>query len=119
MSGQRKPVNCRSCRVRDDASGVENKGIVWLLGGLLICPCHLPLTLALFSALLSGTVAAAVVDDHPIAIGAVVTVLWIATIWRGIHYIRDARRVRKSRGQSSRGTKAEPSLVASDCHHEQ
>jgi hypothetical protein len=43
----------------------ELRGLAWVVGAFLICPCHLPLTLGLAATLLSGTVAAALLHDHP------------------------------------------------------
>src|SRR5687768_18169306 len=37
----------------------ESRGMVWLVGGFLFCPCHLPLTLWLLGTLLAGTAAGA------------------------------------------------------------
>ena len=76
------------------ASGArpEHRGLVWLIGGFAFCPCHLPLTLALLGSLLSGTAAAFLVHDHAFVAGGVVTVIWAAATWRGIHLLRVARR---------------------------
>ncbi|PYR26619.1 MAG: hypothetical protein DMF98_08435 [Acidobacteria bacterium] len=56
----------------------ENRGMAWVMGAFLICPCHLPLTLGLAATLLSGTAAG-------------VTAIWLAGTWRGIQYFRSAR----------------------------
>src|ERR1700687_3181376 len=71
----------------------ENSGLAWVIGAFLICPCHLPLTLALAATLLSGTAAAALLQDHPYLAGAAITLLWLAATWRGIRQIQSAQRM--------------------------
>jgi hypothetical protein len=66
--------------------------MAWVIGAFLICPCHLPLTLAAMAALLSGTAAAAVLQNHPYIAGAVVAVTWAAATGRGVLYLRSAQR---------------------------
>jgi hypothetical protein len=70
----------------------ENRGLAWVIGAFLICPCHLPLTLGLAATLLSGTAAGVLLRDHPYVAGFIITVVWLAGTWRGIHYFRWAIR---------------------------
>src|SRR5215470_10450727 len=35
----------------------NNRGLIWVMGSFLFCPCHLPLTLGLAATLLAGTAA--------------------------------------------------------------
>jgi cytochrome c biogenesis protein CcdA len=70
----------------------EKRGMAWVVGAFLICPCHLPLTLAAMAAVLSGTAAATVLHQHPYAAGAVVTVTWLAGTLRGVWYFRASQR---------------------------
>lgn len=92
MGGPTEPASCPPCDAARRDSHAETKGIAWLIGGFLICPCHLPVTLALISILLAGTTAAAFVQTHAIAVGTILTVLWIAATWRGVHYFRKVGR---------------------------
>jgi hypothetical protein len=62
-----------------------------MVGGLLICPCHLPLTLGLMATVLSGTAVGAFLTGHPYTAGGVVTLAWVAATWRGFRYVRSAR----------------------------
>jgi hypothetical protein len=66
--------------------------MVWLVASFLVCPCHLPLTLALAGLLLAGTAAGALLQSHPVAAGVVVTAVWAAGTWRGFYLLRAARR---------------------------
>jgi len=70
----------------------ENRGLVWVLGAFVFCPCHLPLTLWAIAALLSGTAAGALLREHVYVAGATVTAIWVAATWRGVWYLRAAAR---------------------------
>ena len=69
----------------------ENRGLAWLIGAFAFCPCHLPITLWLAGALLSGTAAGVSLRAHPYMAGVVITSIWIAGTWRGLRYLRPAR----------------------------
>jgi cytochrome c biogenesis protein CcdA len=69
----------------------ENRGLAWVLGAFVICPCHLPVTLAIFTTVLSGTALGALIAGHPYVAGVAITVAWIAATWRGIRYLQSAR----------------------------
>jgi hypothetical protein len=69
----------------------ENRGLAWVIGAFAFCPCHLPITLWVVGALLSGTAAGALLRGHPFVAGAIITVLWVAGTWRGIRYLLVAR----------------------------
>lgn len=69
----------------------EERGFAWILGSFLLCPCHLPITLWIVGALLSGTAAGAALKGHVLFAGAMISVLWLAgTLW-GLNLIRRAR----------------------------
>jgi Fe2+ transport system protein B len=68
----------------------ERRGAAWIVASFIFCPCHLPLTLGVGAAVLSGTVVGAWWSGHPYIVGAVLTALWIAGTWRGFHYLRSA-----------------------------
>lgn len=86
----------RACVTPGAARDAENRGLVWLMGGFLFCPCHLPLTVAVAGALLSGTAAAAFLRDNIYLAAAVSTLLWLAASWRGIRLLRSARAYARS-----------------------
>ena len=69
----------------------ENRGMAWIIGAFLICPCHLPLTLWLAATLFTGTALGVALRGHPIVVGTVITLAWLAATWRGIHLLRSAR----------------------------
>lgn len=68
--------------------GSGQRGLLWIAGGFLFCPCHLPLTLAALGAVLSGTVAGTALRAHPIATGVLITGVWLLATWRGLRLLR-------------------------------
>ena len=92
-----------ACRVALTPDQLENRGLAWVIGAFVICPCHLPLTMWLVVTLLSGTAAGAALRGHPYLAGAVITAAWLAATWRGIRYMQwarlHARATRPEKGQ--------------------
>ena len=74
------------------ARRLENRGMAWMIGAFVFCPCHLPITLAVLGMLLAGTAAGALLSAHPYTAGTVVTLLWAAGTWRGFSLVRSAQR---------------------------
>jgi len=77
------------CEVPDPRK-LENRGMLWMVGAFVFCPCHLPLTLSALALLLGGTAAGAMLREHPYYAAAIVTSLWIAGTWRGLLLVRRA-----------------------------
>ncbi len=78
------------------APGLERRGRAWLLWSFLLCPCHLPLSLAALAAVLGGTSAGVVLRDHVWLAGALISVTWIAGTGYGLRLIRRAERANGS-----------------------
>jgi hypothetical protein len=85
-------AECRACRAGMSSEQAERRGIAWLIGAFVLCPCHLPLTLGLATMVFAGTAIGAALHRHPIVAGTVVTLAWLAGTWRGIHLLRSAHR---------------------------
>jgi hypothetical protein len=79
------------CPVALTPGQAESRGLAWVLGAFVICPCHLPLTLGLAAAVLSGTAAGALLSGHLYIAGTVISLVWLAATWHGIRYMRSAR----------------------------
>jgi hypothetical protein len=90
------------CTVTLTPEQAENRGMAWVIGAFLICPCHLPLTLGLATTLLAGTAAGVLLRDHPFLAGSVITVTWLAGTWRGISFFRSARKYARATMQLER-----------------
>lgn len=66
----------------------ESSGLRWMIGGLLFCPCHLPLTLGVLSATLAGTAAGALVRRHFVIVSVAISLVWVLATWRGLWLLR-------------------------------
>jgi cytochrome c biogenesis protein CcdA len=71
---------------------LENRGMWWVMGAFVFCPCHLPITLSVLALLLGGTAAGALLRAHPYIAGTVITALWVAGTWRGFALVRSAQK---------------------------
>jgi len=61
-----------------------------MIGAVLLCPRHAPLTLWFLATLLYGAAAGALLHDHPYVAGAVITAIWLAATWRGLRHLQAA-----------------------------
>ncbi len=68
----------------------QTRGILWMIAAVLLCPCHLPLTLWLLGAALSGTAAGVLLNDHPVVSGVVIVAAFLAAVWRGLRSFKAA-----------------------------
>ena len=79
-------------RANEGRRGATDRGVRWLLGSFLFCPCHLPVTLVLLSTLLSGTVAGAALHRYPVVAAGIITLTWAIGTWRGLRLLRRGAR---------------------------
>ena len=77
-----------TCFVKGTQKQSESRGLAWVIGAFVICPCHLPITLALAATLLAGTAAGATLRTHPFVAGTVITLVWLAATWHGFRLLR-------------------------------
>lgn len=82
---------------RDPAvAAAERRGVAWIAGSFLLCPCHLPLTLAAVSALLGGTALGVALRENLILAGVVIAIGWLVGTGRGLYLLRRAREERRA-----------------------
>jgi Fe2+ transport system protein B len=81
-----------ACPVTLTPEQSRKRGMAWVAGAFLICPCHLPLTLGAAGALLSGTAAGALLTGHPYIAGVVISITWLAATAHGFRHFRAAER---------------------------
>ncbi len=81
-----------ACALPAVDANTEKRGLLWVMGSFLICPCHLPLTLGLLGTVLGGTALGAVLRHYTLLAGLIVTVAWGAGTWRGVAHLRRAAR---------------------------
>ena len=86
--GAAQPARSDRTEIKGTQEHVENRGIAWVVGAFVICPCHLPLTMALATTLLAGTAAGAALRGHPLVAGTIITLAWLAATWHGVRLLR-------------------------------
>ena len=57
----------------------------------ILCPCHLPWTLAILAALFGGSTLGVLVNQYRTATGVVIAVLYFIGVGVGFHYLRQAK----------------------------
>lgn len=70
----------------------EKQGRRWIFGSFLLCPCHLPITLAILGSLAGGTVIGGLLRDHALLAGVAITAGWLAGTANGFRLVRHAQR---------------------------
>lgn len=70
----------------------EKQGRRWILGSFLLCPCHLPVTLAIIGSLAGGTVLGSLLREHALLAGVVITAGWLIGTANGFRLVRHAQR---------------------------
>jgi hypothetical protein len=78
------------------AGRLEKRGMMWVIGAFVFCPCHLPITLSVLALILGGTAAGVALRAHPVIAGVIVTTLWAGGTWRGFALVRSARKAAAS-----------------------
>jgi len=78
--------------VSELAPTLERRGRAWLLWSFLLCPCHLPLSLGVLTAVLAGTSFGIVLREHIWIAGAAISGAWVLGTGYGLRLIRQAER---------------------------
>ena len=52
----------------------DRRGVAWVIGSFVLCPCHLPITLAVVAAALSGTAIGALLRGHLYIAGSIISI---------------------------------------------
>ena len=79
----------------------EQRGRRWLVVSYFLCPCHIPLTMALLGVLFGGTAVGAALAGNTFRVGAVLVVAYFVVLWRGFRQIRLANRIEAAGGTIS------------------
>ena len=69
----------------------DRRGVLWIAGAFVLCPCHLPITLWVIGALLSGTAVGAIVTGHLIIAGTIISIVWLTATLHGFNLMRRGR----------------------------
>ena len=69
----------------------DRRGVAWVVGSFVLCPCHLPITLAVIGAVLSGTALGVYFRAHVLLAGAIISIAWLGGTLHGFNLMRRAR----------------------------
>jgi Fe2+ transport system protein B len=69
----------------------DRRGIAWVVGSFVLCPCHLPITLWVIGAVLSGTAVGALLRGHLYIAGSIISIAWLVGTLHGFNLMRRAR----------------------------
>ena len=69
----------------------DRRGVLWIAGAFVLCPCHLPITLWVIGALLSGSALGAAFTGHLFLAGTAISIVWLAATLHGFNLMRRAR----------------------------
>jgi hypothetical protein len=70
----------------------ERRGRRWLVGSFLLCPCHLPISLAILASVAGGTMVGSLLRDHVLIAGLAISLGWAAGTANGFRLLRHAQR---------------------------
>ena len=68
----------------------ERRGRAWLLWSFIVCPCHLPLTIALLGSVFGGTAFGTVVTSNTLGVGLFFGALYAGGLAFGFRHLRAA-----------------------------
>jgi hypothetical protein len=69
----------------------DRRGVLWIAGAFVLCPCHLPITLWVIGGVLSGTALGAAFTGHLFVAGSVISIVWLAATLHGFNLMRRGR----------------------------
>jgi hypothetical protein len=76
----------------DVAPRLERRGRAWLVWSFLLCPCHLPWSLAALTAVLAGTSFGVMLREHVWVAATALSAVWAIGTGYGFWLIRQAER---------------------------
>ncbi len=102
-----EPVAARGWRLAPKSNHAarqfENRGRLWLVLSWILCPCHLPVTMALFVTLAGGTAIGAALTASAWRLGTVFAALYALALWRGFHHLRQAKAAAEDESECTTG----------------
>ncbi len=70
---------------------LERTGRRWLIWTFILCPCHLPWTLAILAALFGGSTIGLLVERYRTWVGVAIAVIYFVGVGIGFNYLRKAK----------------------------
>ena len=75
-----------------DAVRLRRRGLLWLVVGFAVCPCHLPFTLLAVGTVLGGSALGATITGNPLAVGVGLGALTVLAYLKGLRLLSAADR---------------------------
>jgi len=75
----------------DAGARLERTGRRWLMWSFILCPCHLPWTLAILAAVFGGSTIGVFVNQYRTAVGVAIAVIYLIGVAIGFNYLRQAK----------------------------
>lgn len=70
---------------------LERTGRRWLIWSFILCPCHLPWTLAILAAVFGGSTIGVLVNQYRTVVGVAIAVIYFIGVAIGFSYLRKAK----------------------------
>ena len=68
----------------------ERQGRRWLIWSFIFCPCHLPVSMAVFAAIFGGTAFGALISRNTLGVGLALGAVYAVGVGIGFRHIRAA-----------------------------
>jgi hypothetical protein len=75
----------------------ERQGRRWLIWSFIFCPCHLPISMAVFAAIFGGTAFGTLISRNTLGVGLALGAIYAAGVGIGFRHIRAATAGRNCR----------------------
>ncbi len=74
----------------DDPARRERRGRRWLIWSFMLCPCHLPVTMAVLAAIFGGSAFGTLISRNTVGVGIAFGIVYAACIAVGFRHLRAA-----------------------------
>ncbi|NNE72813.1 MAG: hypothetical protein HKN26_04050 [Acidimicrobiales bacterium] len=74
----------------DDVRAAEKRGRAWLLWSFVVCPCHLPFSMAALGAIFGGTAFGALIRRNALGVGLVFGLAYLIGLAIAFRHLRAA-----------------------------
>ncbi len=81
----------------EDPDARERRGRRWLIWSFVLCPCHLPFSMAFLAAIFGGTAFGALIARNTLGVGLVLGAIYAVGVGVGFRHIRAATKGRDCR----------------------
>ncbi len=83
---------------RVGSAALEQQGRRWLVWSFIFCPCHLPVSMAVFAGVFGGTAFGSLISRNTLGVGLVLGAVYAIGVGIGFRYLRAAAAAKDCRG---------------------